>query len=212
VARSRGVRIVWAVFTGIVREIGTVAQRETTESGERLTVEAPDAAARTALGDSVAVAGVCLTAVAVNGETLAFDVVPETLARTTLGALEPGAPVNIEPAMLAGEPLGGHIVQGHIDGVGRVRELEPQGEGARLTVELPADTARLSVDKGSIALDGVSLTIAAFGPGWVEIALVPHTLEATTLGRLKPGDGVNVEADVMAKHVERLLQARGERG
>ncbi len=197
------------MFTGIVRELGTVEAVDATAYGARLRIQAPEAAARTALGDSVAVNGVCLTAVEADNGTIAFDAVPETIGRTTLARLEPGARVNIEPALRAGEPLGGHIVQGHVDGVGRVRALEPEGEGARLTVELPAEIARLSVEKGSITLDGVSLTIAALGPDWVAIALVPHTLAATTLGALGPGDEVNVEADVLAKHVDRLLEARG---
>ncbi len=120
--------------------------------------------------------------------------------------------MNVEPALRAGEPLGGHIVQGHVDGIGRVRSFEPEGEGARLTVELPPAISRLSVEKGSITLDGVSLTVADLGPGWVAIALVPHTLTATTLGALEPGDEVNVETDVLAKHVDRLLEARGTDG
>jgi riboflavin synthase len=198
------------VFTGIVREIGQVeAVDGGGAAGARIRVRAPETAGRTEVGDSVAVAGVCLTAVEVADGSIAFDAVPETLARTTLGRLEPGAGVNVEPALRAGEPLGGHIVQGHVDGVARVRSFEPEGEGARLVVELPPDAGRLSVEKGSITLDGVSLTIAGLGPDVVEIALVPHTLAATTLGRLAPGDEVNVEADVMAKHVERLLQERG---
>ncbi len=197
------------MFTGIVRELGTVEAVDATPDGARLRINAPEAAERTALGDSVAVNGVCLTAVAAENGSIAFDAVPETIARTTLARLEPGARVNIEPALRAGEPLGGHIVQGHVDGVGRVRALEPEGDGARLTVDLPAEIARLSVEKGSITLDGVSLTIADLGPGWVAIALVPHTLAATTLGALAPGDEVNVEADVLAKHVDRLLEARG---
>ncbi len=200
------------MFTGIVRELGTVEAVDATANGARLRIAAPEAAARTKLGDSVAVNGVCLTAVETAETTIAFDAVPETIARTTLARLAPGARVNIEPALRAGEPLGGHIVQGHVDGIGRVRALEPEGDGARLTVDLPGEIARFAVEKGSITLDGVSLTIADLGSGWVAIALVPHTLEATTLGALAPGDEVNVEADVLAKHVERLLDARGGEG
>jgi riboflavin synthase len=200
------------VFTGIVREIGTVAALDASPNGARIAVDAPEAAKRTKIGDSVAVSGVCLTAVALDGGAIAFDAVPETIARTTLGRLAPGARVNIEPALRAGEPLGGHIVQGHVDGVGRVRELVAEGDGARLTVDLPPAIAALSVEKGSVTIDGVSLTIAALGEGWVAIALVPHTLAETTLGALGPGDEVNVEADVLAKHVGRLLEARGETG
>jgi riboflavin synthase len=155
------------------------------------------------------VSGVCLTVAAGADGALAFDAVPETLRRSALGGLEAGDRVNIEPALAAGDPLGGHFVQGHVDALGRVRSLEPEGEGRRLVLDLPAEVARLCVEKGSIAIDGVSLTIAALSPQGVEIALVPHTLAVTTLVDLDPGDVVNVEADILAKHVERLLRARG---
>jgi riboflavin synthase len=196
------------VFTGIVRELGVVEEVAAAEGGARLTLTAPETAAGVAPGDSISVNGVCLTARAAEQGALVFDAVPETLARTTLGRLAAGDAVNVEPALRAGEPLGGHVVQGHVDGVGRVVSLRPEGEGARLTVELPDGLERLAVEKGSIALDGVSLTIASLDGRRVDIALVPHTLAATTLGRLNPGDEVNVEADVLAKHVERLLEAR----
>jgi len=198
-----------AVFTGIVRELGEVASLEAREGGARLTVRAPDTAARTAIGDSVSVNGVCLTAVEAADGTLAFDTVPETLDRSALAHLAPGAAVNLEPALRAGEPLGGHVVQGHVDGVARVVALEPEGDGARLALELPRGLERLCVEKGSIAVDGVSLTVASVEGARIAIALVPHTLAATTLGGLERGDEVNVEADVLAKHVERLLEARG---
>jgi riboflavin synthase len=200
------------VFTGIVRELGRVESVDATAGGARLTIHAPETAARTALGDSVSVNGVCLTATAADDGTLAFDAVPETLARSTLGSLAPGAPVNLEPALRAGEPLGGHVVQGHVDGVARVVSLEPEGDGARLTLELPGGLARYAVEKGSVTIDGVSLTVAGLDGGRIAIALVPHTLAATTLGGLTPGDEVNVEADILAKHVERLLEARGGAG
>jgi riboflavin synthase len=200
------------MFTGIVREIGRVEALDVKPSGARIAIRAPEAAARTKPGDSVAVNGVCLTAVEAADGVVRFDAVPETLARTTLGRLTADAEVNVEPALRAGEPLGGHLVQGHVDGVARVRSIEPEGDGARLTVDLPPAIARLSVEKGSIALDGVSLTIADLGPGWVAIALVPHTLAETTLGRLEPGDELNAEADVVAKHVDRLLEGRGVLG
>jgi riboflavin synthase len=200
------------VFTGIVRELGRVESVDATAGGARLTIHAPETAARTALGDSVSVNGVCLTATAADDGTLAFDAVPETLARSTLGSLAPGAPVNLEPALRAGEPLGGHVVQGHVDGVARVVSLDPEGGGARLTLELPGGLARYAVEKGSVTIDGVSLTVAGLDGGRIAIALVPHTLSATTLGSLTPGDEVNVEADILAKHVERLLEARGGAG
>ena len=196
------------MFTGIVRELGRVEAVDGGGAGVRLRVLAHETAGKTALGDSVAVNGVCLTAVGVSGGVLAFDAVPETLRRTTLGRLRRGEAVNVEPALRAGEPLGGHIVQGHVDGVGAVRSLEPEGDGMRLELQTPPEILRYCVEKGSIAVEGVSLTIAGLGAGTLSIALVPHTLEATTLGRLEPGDPVNLEADVLAKHVERLLEGR----
>jgi riboflavin synthase len=205
---ERVVAKVGCVFTGIVREVGRVEAVDRDGSGVRLRVHARETAARTTLGDSVAVSGVCLTAVTVSGGSLAFDAVPETLRRTTLGRLRPGSEVNVEPALRAGEPLGGHIVQGHVDGVGLVRSLEPEGDGMRLELEVRPEILRYCVEKGSIAIEGVSLTIAGLGDDSLAIALVPHTLAVTTLGRLTPGDPVNLEADVLAKHVERLLEGR----
>ena len=196
------------MFTGIVRELGLVEGAEGGDAGVRLRVLAPVTAASAAIGDSVAVNGVCLTATSVSDGILAFDAVPETLRRTTLGRLRPGSEVNVEPALRAGEPLGGHIVQGHVDGVGLVRSLEPEGDGMRLELEVPPELLRYCVEKGSIAVEGVSLTIARLGAESLTIALVPHTLAATTLGRLTLGDPVNLEADVLAKHVERLLEGR----
>ena len=197
-----------AVFTGIVRELGRIESLNGESAGIRLRVVAPVTASLTAAGDSVAVNGVCLTAVDVEGGVLAFDAVPETLRRSSLSRLAEGGSVNVEPAVRAGEPLGGHLVQGHVDGVGRVLRLEPEGEGARLTVAAPQELLRYIVDKGSITVEGVSLTIAALAPDSFEIALVPHTLRATTLGSLAPGDEVNLEVDVLAKYVERLLGPR----
>lgn len=198
------------MFTGIIRELGRVEAVAGGDEGVRLTVRAPQTAALARVGDSVAVNGVCLTATAAADGLLAFDAVPETLRRTALGRLAPGRDVNVEPALRAGEPLGGHLVQGHVDGVGTVRSLAAEGDGARLEVEAPAEVLRYCVEKGSIAVEGVSLTIAALTPVAVEIALVPHTLAATTLGGLGPGDAVNLEVDVLAKYVERLLLNRLE--
>ena len=197
------------MFTGIVREVGRVEAVERRPGGSRLRVRAPGTAAGAAPGDSVALNGVCLTTVRVDDGTLAFDAVPETLRRSSLGRLAPGASVNVEPALRAGDSVGGHFVQGHVDAVGRVDSLEREGDGKRLVVAVPPETERFCVEKGSLAVDGVSLTIAAVRSGAVEIALVPHTLAATTLGDLRPGAPVNLEADVLAKHVERLLAARG---
>jgi riboflavin synthase alpha subunit len=193
------------VFTGIVRERGRLVSRNGGADGAELVVEAPETAAATHGGDSVAIDGVCLTATDVSGGRIAFHAVPETLDRTTLAALEPGAEVNVEPALRAGEPLGGHYVQGHVDGVGRVAGTTPEGDGMRLRVEAPPELLRYCVPKGSIAVQGVSLTIAALDDQGVEIALVPHTLAATTLAALRPGAEVNLEVDVLAKYVERLV-------
>lgn len=193
------------MFTGIVRELGSVESVDGDAGGVRIRLRAPATAAGAAPGDSVALNGVCLTVTAVTGELLAFDAVPETLRRTSLGRLAAGSRVNVEPALRAGEPLGGHIVQGHVDGVGRVRALDPEGGGRRLAVEAPPELLRYCAEKGSIAVEGVSLTIAALDAEAFELALVPHTLEATTLGSLTSGDEVNLEVDVIAKYVEKLL-------
>jgi riboflavin synthase len=171
-----------------------------------LRIAAPQTASQTSLGDSVSVAGCCLTAIATGDQELAFDVVPESLERTTLRELIEGAEVNVEPALRVGEPLGGHYVQGHVDGVGSVRSLEPESDGAWLWLDVPHGLLHYCVEKGSLAVDGVSLTIAAVDEGGVGMALVPHTLAETTLSALRPGDPVNLEADVLAKYVERLAQ------
>ena len=196
------------MFTGIVREKGRVVSAELNGDGDSLTVRiaAPLTAPQTALGDSVSVAGCCLTAVASGNGEVVFDAVRETLERTTLAGLVEGAEVNLEGALRAGDPLGGHYVQGHVDGVGHVRSLEPDGDGAWLWLEVPSELLRYCVEKGSLTVDGVSLTIAAVDERGIGIALVPHTLRETTLSALGPGDAVNLEADVLAKYVERLAQ------
>ena len=193
------------MFTGIVRERGRVAALNGGADGVRLVVEAPVTAPAVSVGDSVSVSGCCLTAVEVADGRLAFDAIPETLSRTALGRLEVGTVVNVEPALRAGEPLGGHYVQGHVDDVGRVRSVEREGEGARVWIDAPADVLRLCVEKGSVTVDGVSLTVAALDESGFSVALVPHTLAVTTLGALAPGEEVNLEADVLAKYVERLV-------
>jgi riboflavin synthase alpha subunit len=196
------------VFTGIVREVGSVVSAARERAGLRLEVEAPAAAAAVSVGDSVSVSGCCLTVAAVANGRMAFDVVPESLARTSLGTLGPGARVNVEPALRAGDPLGGHYVQGHVESVGLVRLAEDGGEGRRLWVDAPEAVLRYLVEKGSVTVDGTSLTVAALDGTGFEVALVPHTLEATTLSDLRPGDQVNLEPDVLAKYVDRLLEAR----
>jgi riboflavin synthase len=188
------------VFTGIVREVGRVEAVEERGESVRLVVRAPETAAAAAVGDSVSLAGVCLTAVEIADGTVAFDAVPETLRRSTLGRLETGGGVNVEPALRAGDPLGGHIVHGHVDGVGRIRQVDDEG----IEVEAPQDVLRYCVEKGSIAVEGVSLTIAGLGESSFTVALIPHTREVTTLGGVAAGDDVNLEVDVVAKYVERL--------
>jgi riboflavin synthase len=192
------------VFTGIVREVGTVAAFH----GSRLVVRAPETAAGVAVGDSVSIAGVCLTVVETKEGRIAFDVVPETLSRTALGELASGDRLNLEPALRVGDPLGGHVVQGHVDAVGRVRSVTPEGDSRRVWVDAGDAIVRYCLEKGSIAVDGVSLTVAALDDDGFEVALIPHTLSVTTLGSLEPGDEVNLEVDVLAKVVERLLAAR----
>jgi riboflavin synthase len=193
------------VFTGIVREIGRVASLDGDDDGVQLVLEAPHTAPQVRAGDSVAISGVCLTAEKVDGATIAFHAVPESLRRTTLGRLDEGSAVNVEPALRAGEPLGGHFVQGHVDGVGRIESVEAEGDGLRVVVEAPRDVLRYCVEKGSITVEGVALTITEVYEEAFAVALVPHTLEATTLAELVPGREVNLEADVLAKYVERLI-------
>ncbi len=182
------------MFTGLVREVGDVASYEEGRLVVRCSV-------RAALGDSVSVDGVCLTVVSGDARTLAFDVVEETRSR-----VKPfRARVNVEPALRAGEPLGGHYVQGHVDGVGTVSTVTPRGDGVHMHIDAPPELLRYCVEKGSVAIDGVSLTVAAVSETGIDVALVPHTLAASTLGDLAPGDAVNLEADVLAKYVEQLL-------
>jgi riboflavin synthase len=182
------------VFTGIVQERGRVASFD----GGRLIVESRIEAEA---GDSVAVDGVCLTVTEARNGTLAFDVMVETLSRAKLF----GAQVNLEPALRAGDPLGGHYVQGHVDGVGTVRSVDPEGDGKRVWIDAEPELLRYLVEKGSITVEGVSLTVAELDADGFAVALVQHTLAATTLGALAAGDKVNLETDVLAKYVERLL-------
>jgi len=193
------------VFTGIVRERGRIAAIDGAAGGIRIDVDAPATARDAGVGDSVSINGCCLTVVEVLDGHLRFDAVPETLSRSNLGALGTGSQVNLEPALRAGDALGGHYVQGHVDAVGAVRSLRVEGEGARLSIEAPVDVLRYCVEKGSITVEGVSLTIAELEPDAFSVALVPYTLAVTTLGDLQPGDPVNLEVDVLAKYVERLI-------
>ena len=197
------------MFTGIVKEVGRAAAITGRAEGIRIEIEAPATAATTAVGDSVAVDGCCLTAVAATAGRIAFDAVPETLARTSLGSLAAGSRVNVEPAIRAGEPLGGHYVQGHVDGVGVVRSVTDEGDGRRMWIDTPSGLLRYTVEKGSIAVQGTSLTVAALDDNGFAVALIPRTLAETTLGELGPGNPVNLEVDVLAKYVERLLIGGG---
>jgi len=196
------------VFTGIVRERGTVAAVEGGAEGLRLVIEGRATADATALGDSVSVDGVDLTSTEIAEGRLTFTAVPETLSRTTLGRLAPGDQVNLEPALLAGEPLGGHYVQGHVDGVCRVRSVERNGVGLRVAFEAPSGLLRYVVEKGSVAVQGVALTVTAVDDESFEVALIPYTLSETTLGTIAVGDELNLEVDVLAKYVERLMAGR----
>ena len=193
------------MFTGIVREVGSIAAVTGGEEGIRLEIEAPATAPLVDVGGSVAINGVCLTAERIEGTRLTFHAVPETLSRSTLGELGRGSVVNLEPALRAGDAMGGHMVQGHVDGIGRVQSIEAEGEGLRVIVEASADTLRYCVEKGSITVDGVSLTVAELHDDAFGLALIPHTIAETTLARLVPGQHVNLEVDVLAKYVERLL-------
>ncbi len=193
------------MFTGIVSEVGTVAAVSGGDEGIRLEIEAPATAPLVDIGGSVAVNGVCLTAEGVGPTRLTFHAMPETLSRSTLGEIVRGAAVNLEPALRAGDAMGGHIVQGHVDGIGRVQSIEFEGEGLRVIVEASDDTLRYCVEKGSITVEGVSLTVAELHEDAFGLALIPHTIAETTLARLVPGQRVNLEVDVLAKYVERLL-------
>lgn len=193
------------MFTGLVEEGGTLLAREPGESGARLVIGASQVLEDLRLGDSIAVSGACLTAVEVAADRFAVDAVAETLRRTVLGSLEVGDRVNLERALRAGGRLDGHIVQGHIDGTGRVRSVAPEGESAVIEVEAPPELLRYIVEKGSVAVDGVSLTVAGRLPDAFTVALIPHTMRATTLGPQALGRTVNLEVDVLAKYVEALV-------
>jgi riboflavin synthase len=200
------------MFTGIVEELGEVVGIEHLADAARLTVRGPQVTADVAHGDSVAVNGVCLTVTGVAGPVFTADVMAETLNRSGLGALEPGSVVNLERSLRVGDRLGGHMVQGHVDGVGTVtsRVSGERWDVVRITV--PDGLARYLVEKGSVAVDGVSLTVSALGGGpgeqsWFEVSLIPTTLAVTTLGRIGPGASVNLEADVIGKYVERMLHS-----
>jgi riboflavin synthase len=192
------------VFTGLIEDVGRVASVESGADGARLRIETR-LGGEIALGDSVAVDGCCLTATKVDEGGFETEAMNQTLEVTALDSVEEGARVNLELAMRAEDRLGGHIVQGHVDGVGRVVSLAEDGFARRLRVELPDGLLRYAIDKGSITLAGVSLTVAELGDSWLEVSLIPETLERTNLGEAAPGAAINVECDVVAKYVERLV-------
>ena len=196
------------MFTGIVQEVGEVVEVAPAANGARIVVQMPALAPEVAMGDSVAVNGTCLTAVELGAERIAFEAMGETLAKTTTGALAPGAPVNLEPALRPTDRMGGHVVQGHVDAVGEVVGIRADGIARVVEISAPPEVRRYVVQKGSIAVDGVSLTVAAETERGFEIWLIPHTCEVTTLGRIDVGDRVNLEADIYAKYVERFAAER----
>jgi riboflavin synthase len=202
------------LFTGIVEELGEVVALERGEASARLTVRGPEVTADASRGDSIAINGVCLTVTLTGGGEFTADVMGETLDRSSLGVLAPGAPVNLERPLRPDGRLGGHIVQGHVDGTGTIVARAPADGWDVVRISVPPELARYVVEKGSVAIDGVSLTVSALSPlpaeggAWLEVSLIPETLERTTLGSKQPGEVVNLEVDLIAKYVERLLAGR----
>jgi riboflavin synthase len=196
------------MFTGIIQSSGTVEALRRRGAGARLTVATPRALPALAVGESIAVNGACLTVVERRGRRFTVDVSPETLRRTTVGDLAAGTSVNLERALRVGDRMGGHVVQGHVDGVGQLESIKPDGDWVAYRFKAPRTLMPYLIEKGSIAVDGVSLTLfACRGPSFT-VALIPHTLAETTLGDRRPGDRVNLEADVLLKHIEAMLRAR----
>lgn len=188
------------MFTGLIEDVGEVLAIDATPGGQRLTI-ASRLSGELAPGDSIATNGVCLTAVTVSSTTWTADVSPETLRVTSLGALTPGRPVNLERPLAVGSRLGGHFVQGHVDGTGRVESIEDEGDFRRVRISYPAPLAPYFIEKGSVAVDGISLTIAALEDGWFEVQIVPHTWAHTNLAAAVPGTPVNLECDMIGKYV-----------
>lgn len=197
------------MFTGLVQAVGTVHGQRPGGGGSQLTVDLGALPGPVRIGDSIALSGVCCTVTALDGRLAAFDLSPETLRRTWLGRAAQGTRLNLEAALRAGDPLGGHLVQGHVDGVGEVAAAIDAAQGGELWARIPEGLRKYCVEKGSITLDGVSLTIAGERGDAVGIAVIPHTAQATTLGALRAGDPLHVEVDVIAKYVEKMLAARG---
>ena len=196
------------MFTGIIEHLGTVESLKLDAEGGRLTIQAPGVASHLAVANSIAVDGCCLTVVSVPGDKFSSDLSAETIRKTSVGEWKAGTRVNLEQPMTAGKEFGGHFVLGHVDGIGRVTHLQPEGENWWLGVQIPDDFARYIVPKGSITIDGISLTVARWRKPIVEIAVIPYTYEHTTLRDGKTGDAANLEADILGKYVERYLEAR----
>jgi riboflavin synthase len=196
------------MFTGIIEELGSVRSIEERGENAWLVINARVVTEGTKHGDSIAVNGVCLTALDIHDDSFAADVSRETLLRSTLGRLKPGVPVNLERAVTPATRLGGHMVQGHVDARGKFVSVEDHGDSWTVRIAFPPEIARYLVFKGSVAVEGISLTIANLGEDYFEIAIIPKTWEVTNLSQLKPGDGVNLEVDVIGKYVERLLAFR----
>jgi riboflavin synthase len=193
------------MFTGLIEEKGKIVRAATSAGGLRLSIEAPKIAAEVAIGDSVSVNGVCLTIVAVRPPVLEFDAVRETVERSTVGMLRSGDGVNLERALRVGDRLGGHMVQGHVDGIGVISEIRSLGSEMLFRFDAPPEIMRCVVEKGSIAVDGISLTVAEVGPSWFRTAMIPHTLASTTLGKKSAGDTANLETDIIGKYVYKFV-------
>lgn len=202
------------MFTGIVEERGQIVARDDLDQAARLHIRGPLVTSDAAFGESIAVNGVCLTVVELAGDVFTVDVMAETLQRSSLGRLAPGSAVNLERAMPADGRFGGHVVQGHVDGVGRITDITPTENWTVVRIAIPAESARYVVEKGSITVDGTSLTVSAIGESdgdpWLEVSLIPTTLAETILGDARIGDPVNLEVDVIAKYVERLMKVKGQ--
>jgi riboflavin synthase len=193
------------MFTGIITELGEIASLDRKAEGARLTVRAPQTAADAAIGDSISVNGICLTVVEIRGEEISFDVSFETLNSTNLGSLKRGDRINLEPALRPDSKMGGHFVTGHIDGVGKIRSRRRIGNADRIEIEAPAQVLRYLVGKGSVAVDGISLTVVDVLKDAFSIVIIPHTVEMTTIGFKKGGDTVNLEPDILAKYVAKFV-------
>jgi len=197
------------MFTGIVEETGRLTAIRRGDQSARLTIDAPVVSEGARVGDSISVSGVCLTVVAIDGTRLSFDAIPETVSRTSLRALTAGDGVNLERAMHAGGRFGGHLVQGHVDGTGTLLAIREEENARVLRIAAPPDLMRYIIPKGSVTLDGISLTVVEVGADWFTVWIIPHTWSNTTLHQRKTGDPLNIENDVIARYLEKLLEARG---